>query len=73
LLVHEAYACGFDAPGHAQVRDVLNMASTFHVKRLALTHHQRDVRRTRLGEIRVLIRQSNLDVFIPEPGDVVEV
>ncbi len=27
----------------------------------------------RLGEIHALIRQTNLDVFISEPGDVVEV
>lgn len=72
LLVHETYA--FDEPvsGHARVADVLAMASNQGVRKLALTHLQRNVRRKKRREIEELIRDSELDVIIPEPGEVHE-
>jgi len=72
LLVHEAYAFGFEPQGHATIDKLLVMAREQHVKRLALTHIRRDVRKNRMQEIRARIRDSQLDVIIPEPGDVLE-
>ena len=73
LLVHESYAFGFDAHGHAEITAVIAMASEQNVKLLALTHIQRDVRKNRMLEIQEMIRKSDLDVIIPEPGDVLDV
>jgi hypothetical protein len=43
------------------------------VKRLCLTHLQRDIRRNKSAEIRMLIAESGLEVLIPEVGDVLEI
>ena len=74
LLVHEAYS--FDdpeAPGHARIAEVVEMAVQQKVKRVALTHIQRKVRRTKLGEIKEFIKNFKIDVIIPEPGDVLDI
>jgi ribonuclease BN (tRNA processing enzyme) len=73
LLVHEAYAFGFEPTGHAEIAKLLEMAKDQKVERLALTHIEREVRKTRMREILDLIEESHLDVIIPEPGDVLEV
>jgi hypothetical protein len=49
------------------------MAVEQRVKRLALTHIQREVRKTQLDEIRNFVRDFHVDVIIPEPGDVLDV
>ena len=72
LLVHEAYALDQDVPGHARIGEVLQMAREQGVRKLALTHLQRDVRRKKRFEIEALIRDSGLEVLIPEPGDIHE-
>ena len=74
LLVHEAYSFGEkEVPGHARIADVVEMAMQQKVKRLALTHIQREVRKTKLSEIKDFIKNDNMDVIIPEPGDVLDV
>jgi ribonuclease Z len=74
LLVHEAYTFGDrEVPGHAKITDVVAMALQQQVKRLALTHIQRNTRKTKLDEIKEFVRNSGLDVIIPEPGDVLNV
>ncbi len=73
LLVHDSYAFGFEVRGHGQISEVVRMAEEQGVERLALTHIQRNVRRTKLSEIRDLVRHSSIDVIIPEPGDVLDV
>lgn len=73
LLVHEAYYFGTESKSHAQVSDVIRMAEESHVRKLALTHLQRDIRRARRAELETVIRLSAINVFIPEPGDCMEV
>jgi len=73
LLVHDSYAFGFEVHGHAQIPELVTMAEEEKIERLALTHIQRDVRRTRLREVKDFVRHSPVDVIIPEPGDVLEV
>jgi ribonuclease BN (tRNA processing enzyme) len=73
LLVHDAYAFGFESSGHAEIEKLLMMAKEQNVKRLALTHIERNVRKTKMQEIQDLIKESHLDVIIPLPGDVLEI
>ena len=68
LLAHEAFS--FEAsPVHADIDALLRMASDRGVRRLALTHVQRNVRREG-SRIAAALRSSALDVVLPEPGDV---
>lgn len=73
LLVHDAYALGFKTSGHADIVNLIQMAKEQKVRRLALTHIQRDVRKTKMYEIRERILESQMDVIIPEPGDVLDI
>ena len=73
LLVHEAYGLDSESSGHGEIGAVLKMAKDQNVRRLALTHIQRHIRRTRMDDIRARIADSNLDVIIPVPGDVFDI
>jgi ribonuclease Z len=74
LLVHEAYTFGGkEVSGHASVADVVEMAAHVGVQRLALTHIQREARKTRLNEMKEFVKNSGIDVIIPEPGDVLDI
>jgi ribonuclease BN (tRNA processing enzyme) len=62
LLVHEAYS--FEpSPIHGDFAGVIGMAAEQNVRRLALVHIQRKVRREQGERIRAL------DAVVPEPGD----
>lgn len=73
LLVHEAYYFDTPSKSHAQITEVIPMAREEGVKRLCLTHLQRDIRRNKSAEIRKLIAESGLEVLIPEVGDILEI
>jgi len=73
LLVHEAYSIDGGVSGHAKISDVIEMAKEQGVHKLALTHISRSVRRTRRSDIETLIRESGLEVIVPEPGEIHEV
>jgi ribonuclease Z len=73
LLVHEAYGLDAASHGHAEIGSLLSMAGDQNVRRLALTHIQREIRRSRMREIRDRIAGARVEVIIPEPGDVLEV
>ena len=73
LLVHEAFGIESGGHGHARIPDVLQMAREQNVERLALTHIQRGIRRTRRNEIDQLIRESGMNAFVPEPGEIHEI
>lgn len=73
LLVHEAYSIREEFPGHAKIVNLLKMASEEGIKKLALTHVQRKIRKERKLEMLELIRQSNVQAFLPEVGEIVEV
>ena len=73
LLVHDAYAFQQEARNHGRIEEVVEMAEQMHVRKLALTHIQRGIRRTKLNEIRDFAQKSSIEVIIPEPGDVLDV
>lgn len=73
LLVHDSYSFDREVPGHGRIPELVKMAVEQRVKRLALTHIQREVRKTKLDEIRNFVRDFAVDVIIPEPGDVLDV
>lgn len=73
LLVHETYYFDTQSKSHAQISEVIPMAREEGVKRLCLTHLQRDIRRNKSAEIRMLIAESGLEVLIPEVGEILEI
>ncbi len=59
LLVHEAYSVDEEVRGHAKIVDLLKMAREQNVGKLALTHIQRNIRKSRMSEIdRVFMQQT---------------
>jgi ribonuclease BN (tRNA processing enzyme) len=72
FLVHEAYSIDGGISGHAKMADVLEMAKEQAVEKLALTHISRADRKKRRSEIDSLIRNSGINVIIPEPGEIHE-
>lgn len=73
MLVHEAYSLDEEVRGHAKIPDLLSMALETGVQRIALTHLQRQIRRTRMSEIQELISRSKVQVLIPEVGEIYEI
>ena len=74
LMIHEAFHIFSETFGHGTVAECLEMASACQVRRLALVHIQREVRRERFHEIKELARSvQDLEVLIPEPGDRVTI
>lgn len=73
ILVHEAYEFEIEKFGHACIKNLLTMAREENVETLALTHLQRDLRRTRLPEIQQYVASSPVKVIVPNAGDVLEV
>ncbi|HJZ13000.1 MAG TPA: ribonuclease Z [Acidobacteriota bacterium] len=73
LLVHEAYWLDEKKSSHANIADVLQMAKEQNVRKVALTHIQRGIRKSKRKEIDQFIQTSGIDVIIPEPGDIYEI
>lgn len=73
LLVHEAYSINEEVHGHARIADLLEMAQQEGIRKLALTHLQRHIRKERKQEILDLIARSGIHAFVPEVGEVYEV
>lgn len=73
LVVHEAYSIDEEVHGHAKIVELLEMARQEGIRRLALTHLQRRIRKERKQEILDLIARSGIRAFIPEVGDIYEV
>lgn len=73
--VHEAFVLdGAESiPGHGTVNGCLRWARAAAVRRLALVHIQRDVRRTRWRDIQGIVGSCrDLEVLIPESGGILE-
>lgn len=69
LLIHESYS--FEKlPVHADIEDVIATAKQQGVRQAALTHIQRDLRRDMARLDAIAEREQEVDVLIPEPGDV---
>jgi ribonuclease BN (tRNA processing enzyme) len=74
LIVHEAFHLSKDIPGHGTIAGCMEMARACRVKRLAVVHIQRNIRRERFGEIKKLVNSvEDFEILIPEPGDQVTI
>ncbi|HZU25353.1 MAG TPA: ribonuclease Z [Bryobacteraceae bacterium] len=71
LLIHEAYSFE-QSPVHADIEDVIGTARRGQVKRVALTHIQRDLRRDLARVQEAAAREHEVEVTIPEPGDLLK-
>ena len=72
FVIHEAFMLSGEVPGHGSVRGSIDFCRKANVRRLALVHLNRQVRQKEENQIRAMINTvSDLDVFLPEPGDVV--
>ena len=70
VLIHECYSAGEPTPGHATVRQVLEVAEAAGVRKLCLLH----VRRSQKQAVRDLVgRSGRAQVLFPAPGDVLEI
>jgi ribonuclease BN (tRNA processing enzyme) len=73
LIVHEAFHLDQSIPGHGTVEQCIDFGRNAGASSLALVHLQRDVRRERRSEVLDLIgKVRDLHVFLPEPGDEIE-
>ncbi len=75
LVVHEAFAFVDEMiPGHGTVKGSVEFARRVGARRLALVHIQRDVRRQKQREIEDYIAAvEDVEVLLPEPGDVLAI
>lgn len=69
LLILETYLYDEERIGHSSMMSAIEFAKANNVKTLALTHINRDLRRTQLEEIRAKLPEN---VFIPEALQEVE-
>lgn len=69
LAVHEAFRVSGETPGHGTVAGCLEFARRAGVEAMALLHVQRQERAGHEEEIRALLVESGLKVFLPESGD----
>jgi ribonuclease Z len=68
LLFHEAYS--FEQKNsHSQIEDVVAMAVEAQVKRLALTHIERNIRRNERARIEALRHDTGIAVMLPKGGE----
>lgn len=71
LLVHEAF--GFETSDvHSSVGEVLELADQANVRRVALVHVSRGVRRERTSLMHAMLT-SDVRCLLPSPGDVITV
>ena len=71
LAVHESYYVHpGEKAGHGSVAECIQFARRAGVKKLALVHLSRDVRRNQKLDIEALMAEAtDVKVFLPEPGD----
>ncbi len=74
LVIHEAYRLDTDTLGHGNVMNSIDFARGAKARSLALVHIERNERRRRREDIlRVSGEVKDFKVFMPEPGDRVEI
>ena len=68
LLFHEAYS--FEPRNsHSQIEEVVAMAVAVQVRRLALTHIERNIRRTERARLEALRHDTGIAVLLPKGGE----
>ena len=74
LIVHEAFMLYRPIANHGSIAGCVEFAGRAEAERLAVVHVQRDERRTRHEEISQFIgKVGDRTVFLPEPGDSLEI
>ena len=74
LVIHEAFRLNTDTPGHGTIISCIDFARRAKARSLALVHIERNDRRLRRDDIlRVIGEVGDFTVFMPEPGDEVEI
>jgi len=74
LIIHEAFRLDQELPGHGNITKCIEFARQANARSLALVHIHRDERRDRRDEILKLIAGiGDLSVFMPEPGEEIEI
>jgi len=74
LVIHEAFRLDMDSPGHGTIMNCIDFARRAQARSLALVHIERNERRRRREDIlRASGEVGDLTVFMPEPGDEVEI
>ena len=74
LIIHEAFRLDRQIPGHGSILSSIEFARKAGAQALALVHIQRNERRDRREEIlRSIETVRDLRVFMPEPGEEVEI
>lgn len=69
LLIHEAYTFDKKIPNHACAVDVIEMAKRNNIRCLALTHLQRDFRKSSKEMLKKDPLCPEIEILIPEPRD----
>jgi ribonuclease Z len=72
LLIHEGFAWNNEVEGHVSISKVIAMAQRAGVKKLAITHINRDYKNKEKTMINEKLHNIDLDVLIPKPLDVFE-
>ncbi|WP_291319435.1 MBL fold metallo-hydrolase [Desulfonatronospira sp.] len=72
LAVCEAFALEADVPGHSSVSRVTSMARQAGIRQTVLVHMQRQERRKYKDSLPVYLEEAQINGFLPEPGDRVE-
>ena len=67
LLILETYLYDKEIIGHSSIVSAINFAESNNVKCLALTHINRDFRKTELPKMRDRIKSDKVKIIIPEP------
>jgi len=74
LIIHEAFRLDQNIPNHGNVLSCIDFARLAGARSLALVHIERNERHDRGEEIRRAIAEvKDLRVFMPEPGEEVEI
>lgn len=73
LVIHESFSLEPETPGHGTVDSSLRFALEAGAEHLALVHLQRGIRQNHFEEIQSRMSQEGrLHIFIPNPGDSLE-
>lgn len=73
LVIHEAFTMDDPPAGHGSVQGCIDFAKEAHAPRLALVHIQREVRPLLQQKmVQLCERNSDLEIMLPAPGDVLD-
>lgn len=72
LLILETYLYDKEIIGHSSIVFAIKFAEENNIKRIALTHMQRDFRKNDLPKIKDKIKSDKVKILIPEPLDEID-